>query len=81
MIGFLLIAWVIYLAVFARPRDYVGQIVALFIGIFSIRSSLLAGAPVFPSFLDLCILIVYFSASLSVLVRWILEPSGGEAAY
>ncbi len=78
MTGLLVAFWVVYLAGFATPKDYIGQIVALFLGIFSIRSSLLAGAPEFPCFIDFCALVAYLLASFSILLRWVLVPKAPD---
>ena len=72
VVGALLIIWLIYLIWAAKPGENAGQIVTLFVGVFSIRSSLLSGAPVFPSFIDYCALAVYLSAALIVLIKWLI---------
>jgi hypothetical protein len=67
----LLVVWLIYLIWSAKPEEYTGNIVTLFVGVFSIRTSLLSGAPVFPSFIDYCALGIYLSAALIILIKWI----------
>ncbi len=69
-VAVLLLFWLAYLIWFAKAEENVGQVVTLFIGVFSIRSSLLSGAPVFPGLIDYCTLAVYLSAVLIVLVKW-----------
>ena len=70
IVAILLVVWLIYLILSAKPEEYAGQVVTLFVGVFSIRSSLLSGAPVFPSLIDYCALGVYLSAVLIVLIKW-----------
>jgi hypothetical protein len=70
VVGILLVVWLTYLIWFAKAEEYAGQIVTLFVGVFSIRNSLLSGAPVFPSLIDYCALAVYLSAVLVVLIKW-----------
>jgi len=72
IVGVLLGAWLLYLVVFAKPEEYVGHLVTLFVGVFSIRTSLLSGAPVFPGLIDYCALGVYFSAVLVILIKWMM---------
>jgi hypothetical protein len=72
IVGGLLLVWLIYLVWVAKPEEYAGHVVTLFVGVFSIRSSLLSGAPVFPSLIDYCALAVYLSAVLIVLIKWML---------
>jgi hypothetical protein len=77
IIAILLVAWLIYLIWFANPDEYAGNVVTLFVGVFSIRTSLLSGAPVFPSLIDYCALAVYLSAALVVLVKWSFPDNPG----
>ncbi len=76
IVGVLLIFWLFYLIRFAKPGEQAGQLVSLFVGVFSIRSSLLSGAPLFPSLIDFCAIGVYLAAVLIVLVRWTLPDHG-----
>ena len=71
IVGALLVIWLMYMIVAAKPEEYAGNIVTLFVGVFSIRSSLLAGAPIFPSLIDYCALGVYLSAVLIVIIKWL----------
>jgi hypothetical protein len=70
IVGILLVVWLTYLIWFAKAEEYAGQVVTLFVGVFSIRNSLLSGAPVFPSLIDYCALAIYLSAVLIVLIKW-----------
>ena len=72
IVSVLLVLWLFYLIRFAKPGEQAGQLVSLFVGVFSIRSSLLSGAPLFPSLIDFCALGIYLAAVLIVLVRWML---------
>jgi hypothetical protein len=72
IVAALLFIWLNYLIWFAKPEEYAGNVVTLFVGVFSIRTSLLSGAPVFPGFIDYCALGVYLSAALIVLIKWLI---------
>jgi hypothetical protein len=67
-VAFLLAVWLVHLIV-AKAEEHTGQIISLFLGVFTIRSLLLGGAPVFPSLIDYCALSVYLVAALVVLVK------------
>jgi hypothetical protein len=82
VVGALLLVWLGYLVFVAKPEEYAGNIVTLFVGVFSIRSSLLSGAPVFPSLIDYCAVGVYVSAALIVLIKWLVpDKKSGECTF
>ena len=78
VVAALLLIWLAYLVWAAKPGENAGQIVTLFVGVFSIRSSLLSGAPVFPSLIDYCALAVYLSAALIVLIKWLVPDQNTQ---
>ena len=77
VVGVLLMTWLLYLIISPKAGEQAGQLVTLFVGVFSVRNSLLSGAPTFPSLIDYCALGVYLSAVLIVLIRWLIpDPPG-----
>jgi len=78
IVGGLLVLWLGYLLWSSKAGEQAGQLVSLFAGVFAIRSSLLSGAPLFPSLIDYCALAIYLSAVLIVLLKWVLPDRKPE---
>jgi hypothetical protein len=61
VLSILSLLWLCYLIWFADTESHMGGILAFFVGIWSIRSTLLGNLYIFPSFLD------YFTITLSII--------------
>jgi hypothetical protein len=69
-VAILAVAWLVHLTWFAEPEGYVGQLLTFFVGIWGIRTTLLAGISYFPLFLDYVALSLSVAAAGIILSRW-----------
>jgi hypothetical protein len=69
----LLVVWAVRLPFSPKPID-AAELLALFVGVFGLRSSLLSGAPVFPSLIDYLSILIYTYVVVMLLLRRIYVP-------
>jgi hypothetical protein len=72
-IGVLALIWLSYLAWTVDTKSYVGQILTFFLGIWGVRTTLLAGLSVFPVMLDYATLMLSVVAVGIVISKWMQE--------
>ena len=73
IIGLLALIWLVYLYRYADPGNYIAQILTFFLGIWGVRTTLLAGFSVFPVMLDYATLTLSVMAVGIVLSKWTKE--------
>ena len=71
----LMALWLAYLIAAKSGVENVGGLLTLFLGVFSIRSALLSGAPLLPCAIDYVCLMTYAGAVLILLIKWLLPDS------
>lgn len=68
----LMVIWLGYLVGAKGGVENIGGLLAIFLGVFSIRTTLLSGAPLLPCAIDYACLVVYAGAILIILIKWLL---------